>query len=174
LKKHGFTQSVQLHEDPEQQDKLTTWIEFLNYEYRRYDSCIDTINRLQPQFDKAWKTLVDSKVLRPLETPEFLWDLMSATQRQDERHKAEEIVDNAILAVKAAEKTFQEAQCARLSGQSFFQIEEKLCAARSQLAATKTSLEQIKSRRYLISDFKEQTARHRYVKQGADRHKILL
>ncbi|KAI1498084.1 hypothetical protein F5X99DRAFT_432308 [Biscogniauxia marginata] len=33
LAKHGFTQTFQLEEDPKRQDNLTTWIEYLNYEY---------------------------------------------------------------------------------------------------------------------------------------------
>ncbi|KAF2188832.1 hypothetical protein K469DRAFT_765828 [Zopfia rhizophila CBS 207.26] len=37
LKKHGFTRTFQLDEDPARQDKLTTWIEYLGYEYWWYD-----------------------------------------------------------------------------------------------------------------------------------------
>lgn len=33
LAEHEITQPFQLNEDPERQDKLTTWIEFLGYEY---------------------------------------------------------------------------------------------------------------------------------------------
>jgi hypothetical protein len=57
LTRHGFMQSVQLHEDPKQQDRLTTWIEFLNFEYKIYDFYTGTIKRFQPQVDEAWKSL---------------------------------------------------------------------------------------------------------------------
>ncbi|KAF2176858.1 hypothetical protein K469DRAFT_698118 [Zopfia rhizophila CBS 207.26] len=36
LTKHGFTRIFQPEEDPGLQDKLTTWIEYLGYEYWRY------------------------------------------------------------------------------------------------------------------------------------------
>ncbi|KAK2791411.1 hypothetical protein FQN52_004845 [Onygenales sp. PD_12] len=36
LTKHGFTQTFQLDEDPTRQDKLTTWIEYLSFEYDFY------------------------------------------------------------------------------------------------------------------------------------------
>ena len=174
LPKYGFTQSFQFHEDPERQDKLTTWIEFLNYEYRKYENETDTIKRLQPQFDEAWKKLVESEVLRPLETAESLWDLTSVIQRQNERHEAEDAVERATLTVKAAEKAFQEAQCASLSGQSLSQIEEKLSATRSQLAALTASLEQINRRSDLIGGFKDQTKRHRRAEKNINSQNILL
>ena len=63
LTEHGFTQSFQLDEDPERQDKLTTWIEYLDFEYWWYDKDMRFVKRHQPQYDEAWKKLVDLKVL---------------------------------------------------------------------------------------------------------------
>ncbi|KAK4097009.1 hypothetical protein N658DRAFT_489536 [Parathielavia hyrcaniae] len=70
LARHGFTRTFQLDKDPAQQDKLTTWIEYLNYEYSWHDRYERSIERLQPKCDEAWEKLVDSGVLRPGETYE--------------------------------------------------------------------------------------------------------
>jgi hypothetical protein len=37
LASHGFTQTFRLDDDPARQDKLTTWIEYLNFEYSWFD-----------------------------------------------------------------------------------------------------------------------------------------
>jgi hypothetical protein len=68
LPQHGFTRTFQLDEDPKQQDKLTAWIEYLNFEYSWYDRYTRSFKRLQPEYDEAWQKLVDSGVLRPGET----------------------------------------------------------------------------------------------------------
>jgi len=72
LEQHGFTQSFQFHEDPAQQDKLTTWIEYLGFEYWQLEWSTRSIKRLQSKYDGAWETLVESGVLRLDETAEFL------------------------------------------------------------------------------------------------------
>jgi hypothetical protein len=64
LTNHGFTQIFHLDQDLMWQDKLTTWIEYLNYEYRWHNEFIYLIERGQKRYDSAWKQLVDSKVLR--------------------------------------------------------------------------------------------------------------
>ncbi|KAF2191913.1 hypothetical protein K469DRAFT_735781 [Zopfia rhizophila CBS 207.26] len=71
LTKHGFTRTFQLDEDPAQQDKLTTWIEYLGYEYWWYDQYALS-KRQQRQLDDAWKKLVNVKILRTFETQEFI------------------------------------------------------------------------------------------------------
>ncbi|KAF2178449.1 hypothetical protein K469DRAFT_695492 [Zopfia rhizophila CBS 207.26] len=46
LTKHGFTRTFQLDEDPARQDKLTTWIEYLGYEYWWYDQQLEAQSKL--------------------------------------------------------------------------------------------------------------------------------
>lgn len=55
LAQHGFTQPFQLQKDPTQQDALTTWVEYLNYEYFWLDWFSNAIQRLKPDHDKAWR-----------------------------------------------------------------------------------------------------------------------
>lgn len=53
LARHGFIQPFQLQKDPTQQDALTTWIEYLNYEYFWLDWFTNASQRQKPGHDKA-------------------------------------------------------------------------------------------------------------------------
>ncbi|KAG5918197.1 hypothetical protein E4U42_006951 [Claviceps africana] len=81
LATHGFTRSFQLQEDPQRQDKLTTWIEYISFEYWLQDRLAVIVAREQSQYDAAWKKVVDSKVLDPSETEK---DLLSLFRDCDE------------------------------------------------------------------------------------------
>ncbi|OBT39341.1 hypothetical protein VE00_10541 [Pseudogymnoascus sp. WSF 3629] len=72
LVKHEFEGSFELCKELGQQNKLATWIEFLNYKYELYDKTAGIMSRYQPQRDAAWSKLVDSKVLQPSEIEEAL------------------------------------------------------------------------------------------------------
>src|SRR5699024_4585545 len=75
-------------EDPKLQDKLTTWIEYLCFEYWWLDRYTDSIKRLQPDHDKRWQELVDRKILRPHETREFVRTTASSIQESREENEA--------------------------------------------------------------------------------------
>ncbi|KAK5201832.1 hypothetical protein LTR16_001297, partial [Cryomyces antarcticus] len=116
LTRHGVERPFQLNEHLDQQDKLATWIEFLNYEYEDYDEDLRFVERLQPLYDEAWKKIVDSQ---------------QATQ-------------------------------------------QKFPAAQSQLGAAIKSLESIKRRNDLISEFHQKTRSSQIAKHAAERRSILL
>jgi hypothetical protein len=169
--RHGFTRPFQLDEDLERQDKLTTWIEFLDYEYWKQDKDAKFVKRHQPEYDAAWKKLVDSQVLRPFETEEFICDIKSAFQRASERERAEKAVESAKSAVTAAQNVVPDPRRAHLSRQA---TQQRLAAAQSQLAAAIKSLESIKRRNDLVSKFHQKTKSYQIVKDNAERHNILL
>ncbi|KAM4055223.1 hypothetical protein HRG_006023 [Hirsutella rhossiliensis] len=73
LARHGFTGPFDLKETPKHQDSLTTWTEYLYFEYWSLDWYDDRIKQDQPLHDKAWQELLDSQVLEPGDTPEILW-----------------------------------------------------------------------------------------------------
>lgn len=69
LARHGFTRPpFQLCEDPKQQDQLTTWIEYLCFEYWWLDRHTKSIERLKQDHDKFSQELVDLQLLKPPET----------------------------------------------------------------------------------------------------------
>ena len=170
LARHGFMRTFQLDEDPARQDKLTTWIEYLGYEYWWYDQ--STISeRNQQRLDEAWKQLVDSKVLKPGETEKNLFSLATNVQRASEEERAEKVMQSAMLAVLSVEKAVSKSQKSRLSPQ---QLQERLMTAQSTLEAARKRHELIDRRNNLISEFFHQTEYTLSAKRDADRHRKLL
>ena len=108
LTKHEFTHSFKLSEDLEQQDKLITWIEFLDHEYWLYDKDMRFVKRRQSQYDEAWKELVNSNVLRLFETEKFICNIKSAFHHQSEKQHAERAVESAksiVMSLKSLSQT---------------------------------------------------------------------
>ncbi|PHH72469.1 hypothetical protein CDD80_4511 [Ophiocordyceps camponoti-rufipedis] len=91
LQRHGFHQPFQLKEDPDQQDQLTTWIEYLCFECWWLDRQTDSLDR----FTKAWQELVDAKAVTRLRWfgPEL--EVGTLQQRQDEVAAATAAVERA-------------------------------------------------------------------------------
>lgn len=95
LARHGFTRPFQLKEDLKHQDKLSTWVEYLNFEYWWLDRYIRSMERLKPVHDEAWQQLVDSGVIRPGETEEDMRTFASGMKGQAEEDQAREAVERA-------------------------------------------------------------------------------
>ncbi|CAJ2513173.1 Uu.00g012920.m01.CDS01 [Anthostomella pinea] len=95
LVRHDFTRPFELDEDPKKQDSLTTWIEYLGYEYWWLDKYMRDIQRLEPEHDKLWQQLIDEKMTQPHETRESVRTMASAMQDQNEYDRAREAVQKA-------------------------------------------------------------------------------
>ena len=175
LTRHGFTRPFQLDEDPKRQDKLTTWIEYLNYECSWYDLYTGRVERLQPKHDEAWKKLVDSKVLKPSETEEYLRSDESAFRCQGEEDAASKAVESAKSAARAVltltEKAIKDPQHSRLTKPMRLQM---IAKAQSRVDAAQESLRAIKRRGDLITDFIRGQFDYRDAKRDVERHSILL
>jgi hypothetical protein len=168
LGRHGFTRPVQFHPDVSQQDKLTEWIEYLTYECAvlHWYTCI--LQRGQPKYNKAWKTLVDSNVLRPFETEKFIWSSESGITHQTERQKAERAVELAESALEASDKIVD-----RHSGSAVARA-QKMSAARSRLDEAKESLQLVQRRNGLIIDFKRTMASFFHHKKDLKQQEVLV
>jgi hypothetical protein len=171
LTKHDFfVRTFQFHEDPSRQDKLTTWVEYLDFEYRTYNQFANYIRRHQRQYDEAWKKLVDSKVLRPFETEESVSNIESEFQRQRERSErieAEEAVKSANSAVEWAQGDIRNPRLSQKARQ-------ELTAAKNELGEAIKLLESIDRRAELVSEFKQSTRQYRSARDKAERQSILL
>lgn len=151
LAEHGFTQTFQLDKDPKRQDKLTTWIEYLSYEYAWYDQYTRRSNRLKPKYEKAWTSLVNSGVLKPSETEEYLRRIELSFRLSREEDAAEKAVQSARSALRAVSESAQNEPQSSTSTQSVrLQRTEN---ASSQLNAAEEALGAIRRRIELISDF---------------------
>ncbi|KAM6535653.1 hypothetical protein FALCPG4_005202 [Fusarium falciforme] len=88
LASHGLTRPFKLNEDPKQQDQLTTWIEYLSYEYWCLDGHAEDMERLAPKHDEAWKRLVDAKIVGPHETIDDIRSVRGSLQRDNDAQQA--------------------------------------------------------------------------------------
>ncbi|KAF2254618.1 hypothetical protein BU26DRAFT_537334 [Trematosphaeria pertusa] len=149
LARHGFTRAFKLEEDAARQDKMTTWIEHLGYQYWCY----------QKRHDKAWNKLVDSKVLRPGETEEVICDINTSFRDASEIERAKRAVQSAIQ------------RQSKLSPQT---LEQRLLAARSKLETVQEEYESLERRSKCITEFIQQTTHYQNAKSDAQRREALL
>ncbi|KAF2257131.1 hypothetical protein BU26DRAFT_546274 [Trematosphaeria pertusa] len=170
LERHGFTRLFQLDEDAARQDKITTWIEYLGYEYWWYDYYIGITRSHQKRHDNAWKKLVDSEVLRPGETEEVVCNIDTTFQDAGEKEIAKKAMQSAKLAVSSAETTIAKGQ-SKLSPQT---LQQRLLAARSKLETTQAKYESLKRRSDCITEFIQRTEDYRITKKNAKHHDVLL
>nr|POE46947.1 hypothetical protein CFP56_00279 [Quercus suber] len=168
LAKYGFTRPFQLDRDPDRQDKLTTWIEYLGYEYRPYDLAASYVKRSQRRHDEAWTKLVESNVLRPHETYETICDFQNVIRNASEEERAEKDVESAAAAVLSTEKAISQS----LPPDAI--IRGRLLAAQSTLSTAKERCKTIKVRNDAITDFCQATKRYQCEKRDADQHCCLL
>jgi hypothetical protein len=170
LAKHGFTRQFQLDEDPTRQDKLTTWIEYLGYEYWWYDQLAPS-KRGEQLYQEAWKNLSDSVVLRPFETEEHICDTASAFQHASEEERAKEAVESTESAIIWFQQAMSVPQRSRPSSQ---ELQRRLQKAQSELDAARREYNSIKRRNDLIEAFCRKTRNYQVAKCHAERHSVLL
>lgn len=140
LAQYDFTRPFQLHDDPKQQDKLTTWIEYLGFACAQHYRYARNVKNRQPKYDKAWKTLVDAKVLGPSDTEEYVCNIDCAFQHDEDREQAYMAVKSAEAALVSTQKAKNDSRESR-GGKPAAGIHSH--AAQSRLDRAKESLASI-------------------------------
>lgn len=171
LAEYGFTRQFQFHEDPIQQDKLTSWIEYLGYECWVHYRYASRVKRMQPKYDAAWKTLVDSGVLRQFETAEYVCNIESASRRQSEVGQAIQAEKSARSAARAVltsiHNDMNNPQVSRLTSAARMQM---IASAKSRIEVADKALASINRRNDLITVFITAVRDYLLVKQDAEGH----
>ncbi|QSS54251.1 hypothetical protein I7I53_01747 [Histoplasma capsulatum var. duboisii H88] len=170
LVRHGFLRNFQLDEDPTRQDNLTTWIEYLGYEYWWHDRYALSIHQEQ-WLESKWKEIVDSNVLRHSETRESIAGFEPSMLRYEELNRSQELVDTAKSAVIAARKAISDSETPRHRSK---ELEQRLIAAQSKLIAEEEKCDFIRRRNKIIGAYIQDTSNHLIFKENAQRHSILL
>ncbi|KAJ6436761.1 reverse transcriptase [Purpureocillium lavendulum] len=175
LRKHDFTQTFQLQEDPSKQDPSTTWVEYFGFECWWFDRYTALAAARHSKSTEAWNGLVASGVLRPLDTPESVRSDASALARARERCLAEKDIasakasaDSALMPTRTAIKN---PTVANISGSGRKTL---LANALHRLETAKGCLRTINKRNKLITDFVRQTWDYDEAKRNAARQKDLL
>ncbi|KAK1086558.1 hypothetical protein LTR48_003460 [Friedmanniomyces endolithicus] len=157
--------------DVARQDTMTTWIEYLGYEYWFYDQNASFVRRYQRMHDEAWKKLVDSGVLRPGETLEVIRDIDFVFKRAAESERGERVVQSRKAAVLAAEEAFAKSQ---ITGSSPQADRSRLLAAQAALYTAKAAHESLERRSDAITDFKQRVRQFRNAQKDTEHHEFLL
>ncbi|PGG98115.1 hypothetical protein GX51_06964 [Blastomyces parvus] len=167
LTRHGFTRTIELDEDLTRQDKLTTWAEYLAFEYYIYE--VHEFSEAQQQFiDDAWKKLVESKVLSPTDTQESLCSAEASSERWNRLERAEKAVESAKHALARAKKT---ASAQRYPHKvSAEEPPPDLLKAQQQLNAVEKEYASIKKRHDPIVEFVASMRGPERKKEAAERH----
>ena len=166
LARHNFTRLFRLNEDLNQQNRLMTWIEYLNYEYRIRNNYMHSVQHDQSQYDNAWKDLLDSNVLDPSETE----NTICATQSVNKRLATEKDL-------RTKRDRFHFATC-ELRGLTLRSREDvrhlRLAAAKAKRDEAELTLSALKRRTDCVAKFMRATGRYQKQKGKAERCTILL
>lgn len=172
LARHNIAQTVELDEDPKKQDKLTTWIEYLNYEYWWFDKYASDIERLEPEHDKLWQELVEKNILKPHETKEFVRTVASAMEAEMEKDMGRKAVQRAKSKAKRIYLLTQK-DPKRLDiprAERILMLER----ASEDILAAGRQLEEAVNRSRLITQFVRATFGYHGAKTNAARHRFLI
>ena len=168
LNRHKYTAPVEFEfdEDPMRQDQLTTWIEYLTYEYTIYTR-YNPYKRRHKWYDRQWKKVVDSGVLRsPQESRDVVLDSLL-------EYRAEEIAaHNAVESAKSAVSSAQQAM--RHPSQLTPAAQSRLEALQSRLESATQTLACIKRRHGVFKEFLNVTDRYRMSTAEGEHHATLL
>ena len=85
LQSHGFTRRFRFSEDPDKQDKWTTWVEYLNYIYWETDRNAALMRSVRPEFRRAIGDLLLDREEEELQS--FETDKETSLEKQLERTK---------------------------------------------------------------------------------------
>ena len=168
LAQYDFTRPFQLQDDLANQDALTTWIEYLGFVCAAHYRFTRVIQHHQPAHDQGWKALMDSGVLRPFETREYLEDLKSASRHDSEADQALKAVQLAQSAVKAVLRTASDDSSGSQQAHALV-----LATAQSRLDAALMRQESVQRRNDLVEKFLLSVRSHSIAQTGARRQFIL-
>lgn len=170
LERHGLSRPVRLDRDHQKQDPLTTWIEYLNYEYWVHDRFADKAAKLQPRYETTLRDLMDADVLLPGETPDSVCDLHHGFIIQREKRVADEAVDAAEAAVAVAKKDLDTRDHAARRPRQ----EAELARVRANLKKAVEAADAVKKRSELIFAFGSVYNPFSQSRREAEKHEILL
>ena len=169
LAKYGFARPFNPHADADQQDKLTTWIEYLGFQYFYHDRPASFVKRFRQRHDDAWEKLVGSNVLAPEETYEVVCDIRTRFRQSAELDRAKDAMETAAAAVSSVEQNIAK------SAHSTGILEKQLVAYQSTLSVATRKYRTLQTKDDAINEFFQKLPRgYHGNKDDADRSNHLL
>ncbi|RMZ75474.1 hypothetical protein DV738_g5461, partial [Chaetothyriales sp. CBS 135597] len=177
LSRNGFMRSFELDQDIAKQDKLTTWIEFLSWEYMHYNYYTQQAMRGQYRHGKAWKKLQDSGVLEPGETEAIIVTLEYRLQLSDEEEKAERAVKRAKSDVTKTKNNVERVERllgSRYGPEAYQRVMQNLKEAEEDLQLAEEAFGRLRHRNGCINRFVKATESYRRFSDKTENHWKLI
>ncbi|KAM4067101.1 hypothetical protein HRG_001100 [Hirsutella rhossiliensis] len=170
LANRKFELSFAFDRVPKRQDRLTTWTEYLVFEYW---CCREWLwyqdHDRQKQFEKAWHRLECSKVLGPDEFVDLISSKAYGQQLGAEIKQGREAEESARSAASFAEEAVSDSSRTACSACGH----RKACRA-SLLNVAEQAYKATWTRNYIIRIVRHDTRYYWQAKRGAERHSFLL
>ncbi|KAB5536103.1 hypothetical protein GE09DRAFT_341144 [Coniochaeta sp. 2T2.1] len=173
LARHGFTRPFLLDRDPKQQDPLSTWIEYLYYEYWWLDRFTSIMERDRPKYEAAWQKLVALGVLHPRHTHEYICSPAIGFESQADKDRAWQAIQRARQRCEELERTTTEVDPNRLRIPEQKRI-QMLQDATRDLQKAEHQLAWYKRRFDLVVQCNKESGYFTGAKEAAARHELLL
>lgn len=167
LAKHSFAGSLHLEKNLSDQTELSQWIEYLCFEYFRYEKFLRHKQSHQ-QYKEAWRNLVSTKVLKPDETQDDIEANDFAAACEKERTSLRQAVEIARSNTLLADRDMLDPN---LKGPT---AQRKLFKAQAELDSAIKEFDDFQIRKRMIEEYKTATATYRGARSEAKRHEILL
>ncbi|KAF5602602.1 uncharacterized protein FSUBG_7653 [Fusarium subglutinans] len=167
LSKQSLTTPLHMRPDPADQDPLSQWLEYLCFEvsdrkkyswYKRYNQ----------QYESAWQTLVDSKLLELHEDRGQIEAAEYTPASDGERTKLRQAVEVASSNVLLAERDLLDPSVRGPVAQ------RKLFETQAKLDSAIEAFDHFQRRGDAIKAFLQTTSAYREARRGALRHQMLL
>jgi hypothetical protein len=170
LQRHGFAGPVELARDASGQDKLTTWIEYLNYEYWVRDGFVEKVEHIQPQYDAALKGLLDAGMLLPGEAPEsaVAFAQFNPSSKRRSASKAAMVAKYDVSAAQSALERLDQSSVQRQ------EREAALGRAHERLNKALDTVNAVERQCHLVSCFQRANSDLSVARWNAKQHEILL
>ncbi|KAF4448140.1 hypothetical protein F53441_8456 [Fusarium austroafricanum] len=167
LSKQSLTTPLHMKQDPVDQDPLSQWLEYLCFELSERKK-YSWYKRYHQQYESAWQTLVDSKVLESHETRDQVEDNEYASSPDDQRTGLRQAVEAASSKILLAERDILNPSVRGPVAQ------RKLFEAQAELDCAIQAFDRFQHRKDAIKGFREATSTYREARRGAQRHQVLL
>ncbi|RGP71139.1 hypothetical protein FLONG3_7267 [Fusarium longipes] len=167
LYKQSLSAGLHMRQDLKDQDPLSHLLEYLCFELaecKRYS----WYKRYHQNYENAWQTLVDSKVLHPHESQSLVDTVQYTPSQDDERTRLRQAVEAASSEVLLAER---DSLNPSLRGPK---AQRKLFEARAKLDSAIEAFDHFQHRVDAIKKYRDTTSTYREARGGSQRHQILL
>ncbi|KAH7019763.1 hypothetical protein EDB80DRAFT_547744, partial [Ilyonectria destructans] len=158
---------VNLHKNPKKQDQLSTWLEYFSFQLREYAE-VSWYRAWEGKYEDAWRKLVDSRMLRRLDSRNYLESPQCTWDRKEELTQRRQIVENARSTLLVAERDFKD------PAKTGPAVEMQMIEARGEFDEGIADYYVSRFRNDSIEEFVTNTVHYRLARRQGLRHEILL